>query len=169
MASITKKTTLVLAALVLTWSVSAQAQPLRGGRIIVVPRAHIYAPFFYDPFWGPWGPYYPYGAYSFGGRSTAEVRVQVVPKQTEVFVDGYYAGTADDFNGVFKRLHTTSGGHAITLHLEGYRTVTQSIYVRPDSTFKMQDTMEKLGAGEVSAPPPLPARQLRPAGTPNLG
>jgi hypothetical protein len=38
----------------------------------------------------------------------------------------------------------------------GYRTVTQNIYVRPGSTFKMNDTMDKLGAGEVSAPPPSP-------------
>jgi hypothetical protein len=87
--------------------------------------------------------------------------VQVAPKQTEVYVDGYYAGTADEFDGVFKRLHTTPGGHAITLHLEGYRTVTESIYVAPDSTVKMQDTMDKLGPGEVSAPPPPPARPLR--------
>ena len=156
MASITKRTTLVLAALVLASSVSAQAQPRRGGRIIVVPHGHVYAPFFYDPFWGPWGPYYPYGAYSFGGPSTAEVRVQVVPKQTEVFVDGYYAGTADDFDGVFKRLHTTPGGHAITLHLEGYRTVTENIYVRPDSTFKLDQTMNPLARGETSAPVPPP-------------
>jgi PEGA domain-containing protein len=169
MASFTKKTTLVLAALVLASSVSAQAQSRRGGRVIVVPRGPVFAPFYYDPFWGPWGPYYPYGAYGFGGRPTADVRVQVVPKQTEVFVDGYYAGTADDFDGVFKRLHTSPGGHAITLHLEGYRTVTQNIYVRPDSTFKIRDTMDKLGAGEVSTPPPLPARQLQPAGTPHQG
>jgi hypothetical protein len=71
-----------------------------------------------------------------------------------------YAGTADDFDGVFKRLHTSPGGHAITLYLDGYRTVTRNVYVRPDSTFKMHDTMEKLGAGEVSTPPPLPARPL---------
>ncbi len=166
--TIMNKRALMVAALVLASSVSAQAQPRRGGRVFVVPRG-VYAPFYYDRFWGPWGPYYPYGAYGFGGRSTADVRVQVVPKQTEVFVDGYYAGTADDFDGVFKRLHTTPGGHAITLHLEGYRTVTENIYVRPDSTFKIQDTMDKLGAGEVSTPPPLPARQLRLADTPHQG
>ena len=166
--AIMNKRALMVAALVLASSVSAQAQPRRGGRFFGGPRG-VYAPFYYDRFWGPWGPYYPYGAYAFGGYSTADVRVQVVPKQTEVFVDGYYAGTADDFDGVFKRLHTTPGGHAITLHLEGYRTVTENIYVRPDSTFKIQDKMDKLGTGEVSTPPPLPARQLRPADTPHQG
>jgi hypothetical protein len=42
------------------------------------------------------------------------------------------------------------------LHLEGYRTVTQNVYVRPDSTYKLNETMEKLAPGEVTAPVPLP-------------
>jgi len=139
----------------------AAAAPQRGrfleprGRIIIGGG-------FYDPFWGPFYPVYPYG-YGFGfgygypytpgyRTSSGEVKTEVTPKQTQVFVDGYYAGTADDFDGAFKRLHTSLGGHAITLHLEGYRTVTQNIYVRPDSTFKLTETMEKLAPGEVSAP-----------------
>src|SRR4029077_11023494 len=105
--SIMKKATLILAVLVLASSVSAQAQG-RHGRVILVPRSFGYAPFFYDPFWGP---YYPYSAYPYSVWPTADVRVEVVPKQTEVFVDGFYAGTADDFDGVFQRLHTTPGGH----------------------------------------------------------
>jgi hypothetical protein len=64
-------------------------------------------------------------------------------------VDGYYAGMAGT-------IAMTTGDHAITLFLPGYRTVTENIYVRPGSTFKMNGTMDKLGAGEVSAPPPSP-------------
>jgi len=60
---------------------------------------------------------------------------------------GYYAGVADDFDGAFQRLHTLPGGHAVTLHLEGYRIVTEKIYVRPDSTFKLKETMKKLAPG----------------------
>jgi hypothetical protein len=158
MRTVMKSTTLLIAALIIASSVSAQAQPRRG-RVVVVPRGYIHAPFYRDRFWGP---YYPYSVYPFAAPPIADVRVQVVPKQTEVFVDGFYAGTAADFDGMFSRLHTTPGGHAITLYLEGYRTVTQNIYARPDSTFKLQDTMSRLAAGEVSAPPPLPD-------TPNQG
>ena len=86
----------------------------------------------------------------------ADVRTEVTPKQAQVYVDGYYAGVASDFDGVFKRLHLTPGGHAVTLYLEGYRTVTQDVYVRPDSTFKLNESMERLSAGETSEPPPLP-------------
>jgi hypothetical protein len=157
MTTVMKRTLLVLAVLTLGWSVSANALPIRG-RVVVVPRGRIYAPYVYDPFWGP---YYRYGGYAYVVRPTADVRVEVVPKQTEVYVDGFFAGVAGDFDGVFQRLHTAPGGHAITLHLDGYRTVTENVYVRPDSTFKIHESMDRLAAGDVSAPPPAPTSRQR--------
>ena len=108
------------------------------------------------PLWGyPYAAYpYAYDGYPFA--SSSNVKTEVTPKATEVYVDGYYAGVADDFDGAFTRLHTSPGGHAVTLRLDGYRTVTQNIYVRPDSTFKLKEAMEKLAPGETSAPVPLP-------------
>ncbi len=156
MSTLMKRTTMAAMVLMLGLSVSAFAQ--HRGRVVVVPRFGFHAPLFYEPYWGPyWNPYHHYGYPLYYGGSGADVRVDVTPKQTEVYVDGYYAGEASDFNGVFKRLHTIPGGHAITLYLNGYRTVTDEVYVRPDSTFTMRDTMQKLAAGEVSAPPPTPA------------
>lgn len=160
MTTVTKRITkfpLLVAVLICTCSAAAQAQPFPHGGFGF--RAGIYAPRFWGPYYSPfWGPYYPsYGVYPYlRVQRTADVRVEAIPKQAEVFIDGYYAGVASDFDGTFKRLHTTPGGHAITLFLPGYRTVTQSIYVRPDSTFKMNETLDKLGAGEVSTPPPSP-------------
>jgi hypothetical protein len=84
------------------------------------------------------------------------VKTEITPKQTEVYVDGYYAGVADDFDGAFQRLDTTPGGHAVTLRLEGYRTLTRNIYVRPHSTYKLTERMEKLAPGEVGEPVPEP-------------
>ena len=150
------KSMLLAAVLILTVSGAAQAQPFRhggfGGRF--GPRIGIGFGGFYDPFWGP---YYPYGAYPYpyvAVHPSAQLRVKGVPKETQVYVDGYLAGTAGS-------IATTPGGHTITLFLPGYRTVTQNVYVRPGSTFKMNDTMEKLGAGEVSAPPPSPASPIK--------
>ena len=149
---VTTRVALLVPAVLLVLGASAHAQPFRG-RVVVVPRPYVYAPF-YDPFWR-YDPYYPYAGYPVG-RPNADVRTEVTPKQAQVYVDGFYAGVAGDFDGVFKRLHLTPGGHAITLYLEGYRTVTQDVYVRPDSTFKLNETMERLSAGQTSEPPPLP-------------
>jgi hypothetical protein len=155
---ITKGSALLIGALFLASTGTANAQPRRGGRMII-GGGYYHSPFFYDPFWGPYG-YGGYGFYPYDGRAESDVRTEVTPKQAEVYVDGYYAGVADDFDGAFKHLHTTPGGHVITLYLEGFRTVTQNIYVAPDTTFKLHDTMEKLSAGQASEQPPLPARPL---------
>lgn len=45
----------------------------------------------------------------------SSLRLQVSPKETEVFVDGYYAGTVDDFDGMFQRLHLERGEHEVAL------------------------------------------------------
>ena len=138
------------------WPSPASAQVHRGR--VVVSGGFVYSPFYYDPFWGPY-PFYGYGAYPIGGAAT-DVRVLATPKQAEVYVDGFYAGVVDDFDGTFQRLHVTPGGHAITLHLEGYRTITQNVYVAPTSTVKLQLAMDKLQPGETSTPTPVPARSL---------
>jgi hypothetical protein len=108
MSNITKqimKSVLLAAALIVTVSATAQAQPFRHGGfgVRVGPRIGIGFGGFYDPFWGP---YYPYGAYPYViVDPTGWVRVKGVPKETEVFVDGYLAGTAGTVS-------TTPGGHA---------------------------------------------------------
>jgi hypothetical protein len=169
------KVALLAAVLTVAFSATAQAQRFRGGfaggfglhRGFSVAIGPIYRPYWdpYSPYgWGyPMGYPYPYAV----AHQTGTVSVEAVPKQTEVFVDGYFAGTAG-------KVRTTPGGHAITLYLPGYRTVTESIYVAPGSTVKMRDTLDRLASGEVSAPPPQPARPPEPdtqppAETPHQG
>ena len=117
---------------------------------------------FYDPFWGYpyygypyyYGPYsYYYGNPFYGSESSVgEIKTEVKPNDAAIYVDGYYAGVADDFDGAFQSLRAAPGGHAITFWLDGYRTLTENVYVKPGSTTKMTATLEKLAPGEVSAP-----------------
>ena len=155
MSGITKSVVALAAGLIVATAASVDAQTHRGS-VIIVPRAEVVRPFFYDPFWGPW---YPYDyTYAYAGRPETDIKTHVTPKTAEVFVDGFYAGRATDFDGVFKKLHVAPGGHAITLYLDGFRTKTEEVSVRPDSTFKMNVTMAPLAPGETSAPVPAPAR-----------
>lgn len=100
-----------------------------------------------------WRPY-PYRPRAY--EPPADVRVLVTPKEAAVYVDGFYSGIADDFDGYFQRLHLAPGDHEVTLYLEGYRTVRQPIHLRPHATFKLTYTMEKLAPGDRSEPPPAP-------------
>jgi PEGA domain len=112
---------------------------------------------FYDPWYGyqyPYGPYPPYYPYGYRYDPGASLRLEVKPRQAEVYVDNYYAGVVNDFDGLFQRLPITPGQHELTLYLDGYRTAHQQILVSPRSTFKVKFTMEQLGAGEQQEPRP---------------
>jgi hypothetical protein len=147
----------------LLWPSEAQAQRRRvvvrsAPRTVVVVGGYYYRPWFYDPWYGWGAPYAWYPRYLYGGRydGSASLRVQVEPKQTEVFIDGYFAGTVDDFDGFFQRLHLEPGEHDVELHLPGHRNVKQKIYLQPGGTFRVRHTMEPLGAGEAPAQRPVP-------------
>ena len=76
--------------------------------------------------WGgyPWGRYYGGGYFA-----AADIRIQVQPKTAEVYVDGHLAGMVDDFDGFFQRLSVTPGGHEIVIYQEGYRGITERLYL----------------------------------------
>jgi len=88
----------------------------------------------------------------------SSIRLQVKPRDAVVFVDGYYAGVVDDFDGTFQRLHVDAGQHRIQLFLPGHRLYTQDLYLQPGNTFNLRHAMETLQAGE-----PEPER---PSGSP---
>jgi hypothetical protein len=101
-----------------------------------------YSPFYYSGSYG-YAPYYYRGRY----RDSGSLRVIVDPEQTRVYVDGYYAGIADDFDGIFQRLYLPPGRHEISLKLDGYRSHRFRVYVPVDQTIKIHHVMER-GAGE---------------------
>ena len=125
--------------------------------------------YFYDPFFGP----YPWwGRHAYRPRYVpiydyrAEVRVMATPKDAGVYIDGFYAGIVDDFDGVFQKLLLPPGGHSFVLYLEGFRTSQHNLYLRAGSTLKLHHTMEPLAAGERSVPPPVaPPVPAPPAGS----
>ena len=107
------------------------------------------------------------GAYD-GGSSA---RIQVTPRNTEVYVDGYLAGTVDDFDGFAQRLRVEPGEHLIELYLDGHRTISQSIY-QPGETYHLRHVMEPLASGEAAPAKPTPrvtSSQPGPPGRPGPG
>jgi PEGA domain len=115
----------------------------------------------YYPYWGYWWPYgaygwyggwgYPWGAgavYSYVQPDRGSIRLLVDPPQARVYVDGYYAGTVDDFDGLFQRLHVSPGRHEIEIKLSGYKTYRARVYVGSGATLKLDHELEP-GNGEV--------------------
>jgi hypothetical protein len=149
-----------IAALPATASAQRRGFGGRGPRVIV--RGGFYGPVFFDGYWGGYPYYgYPYG-YGYARYDfTASIRLEVTPKNAEVFVDGFRAGTVDDFDGFFQRLHVRPGEHELVLYADGFRAVKQAVTLNPGSDQKIQFAMTKLGAGEQPDPRPQP-REMPP-------
>ena len=84
---------------------------------------------------------------------TGAARLQVTPKQTQIFVDGYFVGTADKFDGTFQRLRVEAGEHELEFYLDGYRTAKQPVLFRREGTITIKHVMEPVAAGEASERP----------------
>ena len=93
--------------------------------------------FYYDPYtWYP--PSYYGGAYGgyYDGYDNAyydvgEVRLAVSPRSADVYVDGYYAGRVDDFDGIFQALKLESGAHHIQIVAPGYPPLDFDVRLNP--------------------------------------
>lgn len=153
---------IALSLVVLGWSTPALAQrghPHGRGPVVSVGVGWGWG-YPWGPYgaWGPWGPWGGWGyPYYYDYQPYASARIQVLPKEAEVFVDGYRAGIVDDFDGTFQRLNVWPGEHEITLYLEGYKTERHLMYLSQGTTANLKGTLEKLAAGEKSEPPPQPA------------
>lgn len=123
----------------------------------------------YYPWYGafgygyPYGPYaYPYPFYPYYGYGysidvlTASLRLEVKPREAEVYVDGYRAGTVNDFDGVFQRLRLRPGQHTVVLYLDGFQKVEQQLYLGLGANQSVKLEMVKLGPGEQTGPRPVP-------------
>ncbi len=154
------------------WPAPAQAQRRAVGRPGPAPRAVIvsaYPPFYYDPWWPyrhDWYGPYPYGPWFY--NDAASLRLQVTPRSAEVYVDGYYAGIVDQFDGTFQRLRVEPGAHEIVVYAEGFRTFRQRLYFQPLTTVTVKEALERLPEGEAQDAKPSPApirapRRARPA------
>jgi hypothetical protein len=82
------------------------------------------------PVYGYVPPAVAYGAQHYYG----DIRLQVGPRFAAVYVDGYYAGIVDDFDGVFQRLTVEAGRHEIEITAPGYESRFYEVYVDPTRT-----------------------------------
>jgi hypothetical protein len=89
---------------------------------------------YYDPYrWHP-GAYgsYAYGTWRpFGTFDIGELRLDVSPRHAQVFVDGYYAGIVDDFDGAFQAIRLAPGAYRIEVVAPGYETLSFDVRLTP--------------------------------------
>ena len=109
--------------------------------------------YYWDPYyWGGWGwgPYYGGGYYGYDGYDFGSVRLKVKPRDAEVFVDGYYVGIVDEFDGSFQQLRIEEGPHVIQIRKEGFRQLEFKVRVLIDHTVTLRGELQP---GELPVAP----------------
>jgi hypothetical protein len=113
---------------------------------------YLWAPYGYNPYYSVsvgvgvgYGPFYaggvyspyPYAPYAYGpgygyyGSAVGSLRIQVKPKDAEVYVNGYYAGHVDDFDGAFQALDLQAGSYRIEVRAPGFEPLEFNVQIQP--------------------------------------
>jgi hypothetical protein len=95
-----------------------------------------------------------YGTY---GYPTGELRLQVRPRDAQVFIDGSYAGTVDDFDGTFQSLRLESGDYQVEIVLPGYEPLDFDVHITPgEKVVYKGDLLPEQPGQPYPEPPPQP-------------
>jgi hypothetical protein len=128
--------------------------------VTVLPYRSYYRPgvslgFYYGYPYRPYGYGYPgygypaYGYPAYGGypqygygypggavnvQAYGGVRIDMPQRDAEVYVDGYFAGMVDQYDGAFQQLSLTAGPHQIEVRAAGYETTAFDVNIEPGRT-----------------------------------
>ncbi len=91
--------------------------------------------YYHDPYaWYPADPYrYGYTPRGYG-YDVGRLRLQVVPRNAEVYIDGYYSGIVDDFDGRFQGLTLETGGYSVEVVAPGFEPLQFDVRIVPGQT-----------------------------------
>jgi hypothetical protein len=77
------------------------------------------------------------------------VKTDVSPEEAQVYLDGKYIGTADDFDGTPDYLYLGAGKYHIEFRLPGYQTYATDLNVSRGQRVRLDQKL-KLEAGKSS-------------------
>ena len=113
---------------------------------------HLYGSYFFAPgfsfalgfgsrsaaFFPGYGYYAPYASGYYGAHAyhptdlhTGFLRLKVRPRYAQVFVDGYFVGVVNEFDGVFQRLRLEEGPHQVEVVHAGFEPLELDVLIVP--------------------------------------
>lgn len=127
--------------------------------------------------WGAWWPWwYPgwggptvviendprYGGY--GATGSGALDLDLSPEQAQIFIDGEYVGTADDYDGFPTFLWLERGTYDVAFFLPGYQTIVRQYTIRPGAVIDVEDHMtpgDAIPPAELMRPKSTEVRDAR--------
>jgi hypothetical protein len=113
----------------------------------------LYSGFGWNPYMGDptmmyGGGYYEgSGGYSSGVYNTRDqgsLKLKVKPRNAKVYVDGYFAGLVDQFDGAFQKLTLNGGRHKVEVRADGFETAEFDVLITPDQTVTFQGELKRI-------------------------
>jgi hypothetical protein len=102
---------------------------------------------YYGGYYGTYDPWYgfspTYAPSVYGSDDSGSVRLKVKPSEARVYVDGFYAGVVDDFDGAFQRLRLDRGPHHIEMRQPDYQPLSVDVMIQEDFTITYRGEMVK--------------------------
>jgi hypothetical protein len=90
--------------------------------------------------YAPYG--YGYGGYS--GQPYGGLRIDLPQRDAEVYVDGYFVGTVDNFDGIAQQANLEAGPHRIEIRSPEFQTIEFSVNIEPGRTITYRGSMHDL-------------------------
>jgi len=88
------------------------------------------------------GSYSSYGSY--GSRDQGNLKLKVKPRSAKVYVDGYYVGNVDQFDGVLEKLPLNGGRHKVEVKADGYETAEFDVLITPEQTVTFKGELKRI-------------------------
>jgi hypothetical protein len=110
-----------------------------------------YDPFMFGGFGAGYDPYYGGGYYGGGGAGyyrssrydTGSLRLKVRPADAKVYIDGYFVGVVDSFDGVFQRLAVEAGAHRVEIRADGFEPAAFEVLITPGETVTYKGELKR--------------------------
>jgi hypothetical protein len=109
-----------------------------------------YDPFWFDPYYDPYsgGGYYGgSGGYGYGSRAYRDVgslRLKLKPREAKVYIDGYFVGDVDSFDGIFQKLDLDAGGHRVEVRADGYEPLQFEVLITPGESVTYKGELKRI-------------------------
>ena len=117
---------------------------------------YAFNPYWYDPYYDPYysgygvgggGGYYSGGGgygYNRGSRDSGALRLKIKPREAKVYIDSYFVGTVDSFDGLFQKLEIDAGAHQVEIKADGYEPLTFEVLLTPGETATYKGDLKRI-------------------------
>jgi hypothetical protein len=105
------------------------------------------SPYGYDPYGGGGYGSGSYGSGGYGrqyGGEVGSIRLKVKPNDAQVYIDGYYVGVVDSYDGMFQKLGIEAGTHRVEIRADGFEPAQFEVMVMPDETITYKGELKRI-------------------------